>query len=207
MDGMLYLRGLAVGFAIAAPIGPVGILCIRKAMADGRIAAWGAGLGAALADGLFGAVVGLGVGAVSAFLRDHTVPLKLFGGVFMMLLALRAWRTVAAEMGPAEERGLGLWRDVLSTFTITMTNPGTVLGVMGVFAALGPTGRPVTPDGAVMLVAGVFCGSALWWAILTELTVALRSRFSQAAMQRFNRISGALLFLFGLGALISVLFE
>lgn len=207
MDGFLYLRCVGIGFAIAAPIGPVGLMCIRKALAHGRLAAWVAGLGAALADTLFGAVVGLGLGAVSHFLAGHADVLKFLGGLFMIALGLRTWWAVTVTVEPLDSRGLGLWRDFLSTFAITITNPGTILGVMGVFVAMGAAAKPVGLAESWLLVLGVFTGSALWWALLTELTVLVRSRFTPNRMRLFNHISGALPILFGAGALVSLLVE
>jgi threonine/homoserine/homoserine lactone efflux protein len=203
LDALLYLRCVGIGFAIAAPIGPVGLMCIRRALADGRAAAWMAGLGAALADTVFGAVVGLGLGAVSQFVAGHADTLKLLGGLFMIAIGVHTWRAAIA-IEPAAGKGPGLWKDFLSTFAITITNPGTVLGVVGVFAAMGAAAKPVGLGQSWLLVAGVFTGSALWWAVLTELTVLVRARFTPGRMRIFNYVSGALPILFGLGALGSL---
>lgn len=200
---MLFLRGIVIGFAIAAPIGPVGLMCIRRALADGRLAAWGAGLGAALADTLFGAVVGLGLGAAAHLLDDHATVLRLVGGTFLLGIGLRTWRAAAGPMDP-KSGGLGIARDFATTFLTTMTNPGTILGVMGVFAAFGADAQPTGPGQAGQLVGGVFCGSALWWAVLTELTILARARFTPARMRLFNHLSGALLMAFGTAALASL---
>ncbi|MBC7907389.1 MAG: LysE family transporter [Rhodospirillaceae bacterium] len=179
-------------------------MCIRKALADGRSAAWVAGLGAALADTVFGAVVGLGLGAVSHFLQGHADTLKLLGGLFMIAVGLRTWWAATIAIEPAVGGGPGLWRDFLSTFAITITNPGTILGVMGVFVAMGAAAKPVGLHESWMLVLGVFTGSALWWAVLTEMTVLVRARFTPERMRMFNHVSGALPILFGIGALISL---
>lgn len=206
VDGMLFLRGLAIGLAIAAPIGPVGILCIRKALADGRLAAFVAGLGAALADGIAGAAVVLGLGAVSHFLNGHAIWLKLIGGIFMLALGLRTWLAAAIAVDLPKGKGPGMWRDFASTFLITMTNPGTILGVVGVFAAFGAAIRPASEGEAWLLIAGVFLGSVLWWLVLAEITVAIRARFTPNRMRLFNHVSGALLMVFGAGVLVSLAF-
>lgn len=201
---MLFLRGLVIGIAIAAPVGPVGILCIRKALADGRLAAFVAGLGAALADGIFGAVVVLGLGAVSHLLSGHAFWLKLIGGLFMLTLGLRTWRAAALDLTLPKGSGPGMVRDFLSTFLITMTNPGTILGVIGVFAAFGAAIRPAGEGEAWLLITGIFLGSVLWWLILAEITVAVRARFTPQRMRLFNHVSGALLMVFGAAALGSM---
>lgn len=205
MEIPIFLRSVGIGFAIAAPIGPVGLMCIRKALADGRPAAWMAGLGAALADTVFGAVVGLGLGMVSFVLRDHGTVLKLLGGLFMIGIGIHTWRQAAIGLEPAEGKGPGAWRDFLSTFAITITNPGTMMGVTGVFVAMGAAAQPVGLAQSWQMVLGVFVGSALWWAVLTEMTILVRARFTPTRMRLFNHISGALLIAMGGGALVSLL--
>jgi threonine/homoserine/homoserine lactone efflux protein len=202
---VLYLRGIAIGFAIAAPIGPVGLLCIRKALADGRLAAVVAGLGAALADTFFGAVVGLGLNAVSLFVADHQAAFKVVGGMFMVVVGAHTWRAAAFAIEPAE-RGLGMGRDFVTTFLITITNPATILGVVGVFAALGSAAQPADGTQAWMLVGGIFSGSTLWWLVLANLAAALRSRLTPNRMRVFNHLSGALLLVFAAVALGSLVF-
>ncbi len=198
-----FLRGVAIGFAIAAPIGPVGILCIRKALADGRLAAIVAGLGAALADAIFGAVVGLGLTAVSAFLAHHEVAFKLVGGAFMLILGARTWRAAAISVENGEN-GPGMWRDFLSTFIITITNPATILGVMGVFAAIGTSSRPTGLAQAWLLVGGIFLGSVLWWLVLSTTASAARTRLTPDRMRLFNHISATVLIGFAIVVLGSL---
>lgn len=198
-----FLRGVAAGFVLAAPIGPVGILCIRKALADGRFAAFIAGLGAAVADTVYGATAGLGLGAISSVLDGRLPVLQGVGGAFMVGLGLRTWRNGAFAVGEPGAKGQGLWRDFLSTFLITITNPGTVLGAMGVFAAFGAA-PSAAEDAFVPMVAGVFAGSALWWLVLAMVTAALRSRFTPPRMRVFNHLSGGMLVAFGVLALASL---
>lgn len=204
-----FLRGIAIGFAIAAPIGPVGILCIRKALADGHLAAFVAGLGAAVADTVFGGAAAFGIGAVMSFIDGQMVTLKVVGGLFMLALGIHTWRSAAVvvepESGIGPGKGPGMARDFMSTFAITITNPGTIFGVAGVFAALGPMGRPGVGWPTGLLVAGIFAGSSLWWLTLSALASAARTRFTPERMRRFNHLSGAMLLVFGAAALGSLL--
>ena len=210
-DFLLFLRGVMIGFAIAVPIGPVGILCLRRALNEGRLAAWLAGFGAAIADGCFGAAVVIGAATVSHFLHDYTTPLKLFGGVFMLILGIRAWRMVSFSLPATEDRprpsALSLLKDFSTTFLITITNPGTMLGVAGTFAALGPVEPLTAPSPMGAMISGVLVGSLLWWGILTELAMMVRHRVTASSMRRFNRISAALLLLFAVVAWASLLFD
>ncbi|OAN52261.1 lysine transporter LysE [Paramagnetospirillum marisnigri] len=193
-----------IGFSIAAPIGPVGILCIRKALADGRLAAFVAGLGAAMADTVFGAVAAFGVGAIMSFINGQITAIKVVGGLFMIWLGGHTWRAAAIAIEAEPGKGPGMLKDFVSTFAITATNPGTILGVAGVFAALGPSAQPGGVQSA-WLVAGIFCGSTLWWLILSAVASAARARFTPERMRLFNHLSGGLLMVFGLAALVSLI--
>lgn len=205
MPSYLFLRGLAIGFALAAPVGPVGVLCVRRALADGRHAAFVAGLGAAFADTFYGAVAGLGLTVVSSFLTQHHIFLRVTGGLILIILGVRSLRmSQPFEQAPA--CGPGLLKDFVSTFLITLTNPGTILASMGVFAAFGAFGhQDKTPS--ALLVLGIFGGSTLWWLILSGIASAVRSRLSPRALDLLNRGSGVMLVLFGLAIVASLAFD
>ena len=200
------LRGVAIGFAIAAPIGPVGILCIRRALAHGRMAGVAAALGAAFADCFFGAAVALGIGWVHELVQTYQTPLRLIGGIFLLVLGARLCQT--ANGLPAEESDRpGNWqKDALTSFVITITNPGTILGVIGVFAALGPVDHAVSVWQSTQLIGGIFVGSLLWWITLSSLAAAVRGRVSTAHLCRFEWGSGAILVVFGAVVLGSLVF-
>ncbi len=192
----LFLRGLMIGFVLAAPLGPVGFLCIKRALANGRAAAFFVGFGAALADTFFGAVAGLGLTVISTFLLNHQVPLRLFGGGFLIVLGVRT------ILGPSiltieSGAGAGPLKDFVSTFLIALSNPATVAGAFGAFAALGAIELD-HPAAASALIVGVFCGSSAWWLILSTAAGALRARFSPKLLNRMNRGSGILLAVTGL---------
>jgi len=131
--------------------------------------------------------------------------LKLLGGLFLVGIGLHTWRQAAVALEAEEAKGPGAWRDFLSTFAITITNPGTMMGVAGVCVGLGAAAQPVGLAQSWQLVAGVFVGSALWWAVLTEMTILVRARFTPERMRTFNHVSGTFLMLLGLAALISLM--
>ena len=201
-DLPVFVRGMAIGFAMAAPVGPVGLLCIRRALADGRVAAVVAGLGAAVADTFYGAVVAFGLSHIIGFLVTQQTSLKLFGGAFLLLIG---WRSLMAEPAllPAPRQGPGLLKDFFATLLITLTNPGTVFGFLGVFAAIG---SPDMNDHAVVLVSGVFVGSAVWWLLLSAAAGAVRSRFTPLWLKRLNQGSGVTILLFGAAVWASLIF-
>lgn len=202
MTNLLFLRGMVIGFALAAPVGPVGVLCIKRALADGRLAAFCAGLGAALADTIFGAVAGLGLTVVSSFLIEHQVIIRLVGGSFLIFVGVRGYGQKAASC-QEDMRGAGLVKDFLSSFMLAISNPATILAAIPVVAAVGAIGLR-DADSATWLVTGVFSGSALWWLVLSAAAGAVRSRFSPKVLTLLNRISAILLSVTGTFILTSL---
>lgn len=188
-------RGLVLGLSIAAPVGPIGVLCIRRTLASGRIAGFMSGLGAATADGIYGGIAALGLAAITRTLVDYNDWLHLFGGLFLLYLG---WRTMISR--PAREaavvRSSSLLTAYTSTLVLTLTNPLTILSFTAIFAGVG-----VASDSAGWLVAGVFCGSALWWLTLSGGVGLLRER-AQRVLPWINRISGAIICGFGIITLI-----
>ena len=191
-------KGLVIGFSIAAPVGPIGVLCIRRSLRDGMAAGFAAGLGAATADAAYGAVAGFGVTAVSGFLIGHRFWIGLIGGAFLCTLGARAFLSKPAS-DAAPGRAGGLATAYTSTLLLTLANPATILSFAVIFAAFG-LGATIDYPAAASLVLGVFAGSALWWLILSGGTSLVRSRLSPAWMLAVNRVSGAVLIAFGIYA-------
>jgi threonine/homoserine/homoserine lactone efflux protein len=197
------LKGVAIGFLIAAPVGPIGVLCIRRSLAHGRRVGLATGLGAATADALYGCIAAFGVTAISRFLVDQRLWLSVIGGLFLCYLGVRTFvSSPAGQVAEVRDRGLAL--AYLSTFALTLTNPMTILSFVGIFAGLGLGG---SPDylAATALVAGVFIGSALWWLILSGGVGSLRLLAGERWMGAVNRISGAIILAFGLYSLCALL--
>ena len=203
----LFLQGVGVGLAIAAPVGPVGVLCVNRTLRHGIGIGLASGLGAAVADAAYGAVAGFGVSRVAEFLLGHQDTLRVLGGAFLLILGLRI-----LIRGPAHEAGQPAWsapRPVLaftSCFLLTLTNPITILAFVAVFAGLGMVESTTSIAAGAVLVLGVFLGSAFWWLALSGLVALLRGRVTPRILVWVNRISGAILTGFGVGALLVVLF-
>lgn len=204
MDIGLFGRGLGIGFAIAAPVGPIGLLCIQRTLNDGRVTGLVSGLGAATADAVYGCIAAFGLVLVSAFLIEHQFWLGIFGGLFLCYLAVRTFLAPPADQAASARSG-GLPAAYLSTFVLTLTNPITILSFVAIFAGLGLASEQNDYWTAVLIVAGVFCGSALWWLLLSGGVSLFRQRIGPVAMRWINRIAGAIIGAFGLYALLSVL--
>jgi threonine/homoserine/homoserine lactone efflux protein len=203
MDVSLLLKGLLIGFSIAAPVGPIGVLCIRRTLAQGRAAGLVSGLGAASADAVYGCIAGFGLSFISGLLISQQSWLKLIGGAFLCYLGVRTLLAQPAEHA-ATVSSMGLAGAYTSTFFLTLTNPTTILSFVAVFAGLGLASMGGDYAAAAILVLGVFAGSALWWLLLSGGVALLRARFDTRAMRWVNRISGVVIMAFGMLALASL---
>jgi threonine/homoserine/homoserine lactone efflux protein len=196
-------KGLLIGFSIAAPVGPIGVLCIRRSLAEGQQMGLATGLGAATADAIYGCIAGFGLTAISSFLIGQRFWLGLVGGLFLLYLGLRTFISEPAEV-PASVGGSGLLSAYASTLLLTITNPMTILSFVAVFAGLG-LGASRDYLNASALVGGVFAGSALWWLLLSNGVALLKGRISLSWMRLVNRLSGSVILAFGLYALWTAL--
>lgn len=207
MDVSLFWQGLIFGLAIAAPVGPIGVLTIRRTLVGGLLVGLLSGLGAATADAFYGSVAALGLTAVSTFLIEQQLWLRLFGGLFLMYLGLRAMRQPAMANGLADapQSDMGYLAAYTSTFLLTLSNPVTILSFTAVFAGFGLGSQASGAGAGLQLVAGVFLGSALWWLTLCGVVTAVRARLSPTILRLINLASGLILAGFGLALLISLL--
>jgi threonine/homoserine/homoserine lactone efflux protein len=204
MPANFVVKGVIIGFSIAAPVGPIGVLCIRRSLAEGKWMGLVTGLGAATADAIYGCIAGFGLTAVSSFLVGQKVWLGILGGLFLCYLGIRTFVTKPAEKA-AEVGGSGLLSAYLSTLFLTITNPMTILSFVAVFAGFG-LGASADYFSATTLVAGVFIGSALWWLLLSSGVALFRTRVNSGWMSVVNRVSGAVMLGFGIYSLSTVVF-
>ncbi len=191
-----FWRGVILGIAIAAPVGPIGLLCIRRTLRHGALTGFAAGLGAALGDGLFGALAAFGFHILVDFLTGYQGALRAVGGVVMVAVAVQTLRIRPDE--PVRAGEAGPWfSGFMTCVVLTLTNPLTVLGVMALFAGLGLGHQPTNLDAATLAL-GVFAGSALWWLMLSVGVSLIRHRVTDRLFHRLNQ--GTAFALFGFGA-------
>lgn len=200
MDVLLFFRGLVIGFCIAAPVGPIGVLCIRRTLMQGRWMGLLTGLGAATADAMYGAIAGFGLTFISSVLVGQAGWLQLIGGLFLCYLGVRIWLEQPADEA-ASASGKTLLGAYASTVFLTLTNPATILSFVAVFAGLGLASAQYDYGAAAILVLGVFLGSALWWLLLSGGVSLLRHRFKLNHLRWLNRLSGIVILVFGILAL------
>ncbi|MDR3424617.1 MAG: LysE family transporter [Alphaproteobacteria bacterium] len=208
--GVLY-RGLVLGVVIAAPVGPVGLLCIRRTLQKGMIAGLATGLGAACADAFFGAIAVLGVSAIVGFIHHYEASIRIVGGLIVFATAFHTWNDhprpphptelVAKVLNLAREKSFMCpVRSALSGLVITMTNPLTLFGTLAVVATFGAITRKLE---AGVMVLGIFAGSALWWVLLSGGVGLLRRHFTERRIVVVNRITAVVLAVLALWAFLS----
>ncbi|MCF3935154.1 LysE family translocator [Acuticoccus sp. M5D2P5] len=203
MEPVLFFKSLILGLAVAAPLGPIGALCINRTLERGYVAGIAGGFGTALADGVYAALAALGFATFSGILGEIDTPLRLVGGAFMVWLGLTSMtpteRTAAAAVSARDLLGI-----TGATFLLTITNPMTILSFAAIFAGLG-LASGTGAGGAALVVSGVFAGSMLWWCVLSGGVALARHRLPERFAGWVSRLSGAVLIAFGIWAIGSAL--
>jgi threonine/homoserine/homoserine lactone efflux protein len=201
MDATLFFRGLLLGFAIAAPVGPIGLLVIQRTLNDGRLVGLLSGLGAAAADAIYGAMAAFGLSLLTAFLVEQQLWLGLAGGLFLCYLGVRTvMAPPAVQAITVESRGLlGAWS---TTLALTLTNPMTILAFVAIFAGAGLATASGDTLAALLLVTGVFLGSAAWWLLLSGGVALLRAFVNAQTLRWINWIAGGVIVAFGVLAIL-----
>ncbi len=197
------LRGFVIGLAIAAPVGPIALLCMQRTLAHGRAAGLLSGLGAATADAAYGAVAAFSLTIVSQALLQDRTWIQLIGGALLLLLGLRILMAPPPLPDAHAVRARSLGKNYASTALLTLANPATILSFAAIFAALGLSTAAHTTAAATLMVLGVFLGSAIWWFALTLLVSKLHDRMTPAALGWIGRVAGTVIATFGVAGIIA----
>lgn len=203
MEVEIFLKGIMIGFAMAVPIGPIGIICIRKTLTEGRIRGLIIGLGAATADLLYGCIAAFGLTIISNALNSQRIWIRLIGGALLLFLGVRTFRALPSNPKIPENNN-GILRSYLTTVFLTLTNPLTIFAFIAVFAAFG-LGNGLSYFSATFLVAGVFMGSSLWFLLLSSGVTFFRKKLDLVGLRWVNKIAGILIILSGVISIASVL--
>ena len=192
-------QGTALGLALAVPVGPIGVLCFRRALSEGWAMGVAVGLGAALADACYAAVAAWGGSGAAGFLLEHQRWLGTVGGLWLVALGVKAWRSVPVMKARVVAGGWG--SAVVSTWGLTLTNPATVGLFLAWFTGWGE-GWLGGAGAKGMLVGGVFAGSMAWWLVLSGVASGLGLRLGAGWLRGVNRVAGVVLVTFGLALVL-----
>jgi threonine/homoserine/homoserine lactone efflux protein len=203
MELIFFLKGLIIGFAMAVPIGPIGVMCIRKTLAEGHSRGLIIGVGAATADSLLASIAAFGLTYISDVIASEHVWLRLVGGCLLLFLGIKTFRAKGkAPVIPQNNKGV--LRSYGTTFLLALTNPLTIFAFVAVFAAFG-LGHKLVLLSACILVLGVFAGSCLWFLTLGFVATLFRNKLDSGGMRWVNKIAGLLIIVSGIGAFASLL--
>ncbi|OGU37461.1 MAG: lysine transporter LysE [Ignavibacteria bacterium GWB2_35_6b] len=196
-------KGILIGFAMAVPLGPIGIICIRKTLTEGRLRGLIIGLGAATADLLYACIAAFGLTVISDTLNSQRIWIRLIGGALLLFLGIRIFRAQPKDP-KLDINSNGMLRSYLTTVFLTLTNPLTIFAFIAVFAALG-IGEGLSYISASFLVAGVFIGSSLWFLVLSSGVTLFRNKLDLVGLRWVNKIAGILIIISGVIAFTSLL--
>ena len=205
MISSLFGTGIIIGFAIAAPVGPVGVLCAQRTITRGPVAGLVSGFGAAIADSIFGMIAAFGLSIVAEWIFEHQIWVRLVGGIFLLVLGVRILRRRQPHTAASPPGNDDAVKNFVSTFVLTITNPITILSLAGIFAAFGVVERITTLAQGWILVAGVLVGSSLWWLLIALVAGLFRRWISHEGMRYVSMTSAGIMLAFGVYALGSVI--
>ncbi|SFS59591.1 LysE family translocator [Paenibacillus sp. BC26] len=198
----MVIKGMIIGLSIAAPVGPIGILCMKRTINQGRLYGAIAGMGAATADGIYGLIAAFGFDAITSGLVAQQLWIRLIGGLFLCYLGYQSFRSSAADASAEPRMSRNAAAAYITTFLLTITNPMTILSFLGIFAGLNIMQSSTAES--VSLVLGVFIGSMIWWLFLSVIIGAIRQTLNASAMRVINQISASVLLAFGVYSLYQV---
>lgn len=202
MPVYLFTKGMLIGFVVAIPVGPLGLLCINRALAMGALCGLVSGFGVATADALAAGIAALGITLISAFLIEHQEALRLVGGILLCYLGYKIYRTRPIAQLPSNVTGL--FSAYATAFLLTFSNPVTILSFVAIYAGWGVESLHEHYLSAAILTLGVFAGSALWWVLVFSGMSLFRDAFSARVMAMIHKVSGTIIAGFGLIVLLSL---
>ena len=206
MGSDIFIKGVIAGLVACAPVGPIGLLCVRRTLIYGRLAGLVSVLGASTADGLYCLIAGLGVTYIATLLKNEQTMFTLLGGSILVALGLKLFFTPPAQKTPEVSEN-GLLHAYVSSFIVMLANPMLIFVFSAAFTALGVHGWKADYLSTATLVAGVFIGSALWAPILVLAVSLFRPQFGPRQQMTLNRVSGLIILGFGVAAGVFILFK
>lgn len=200
------LKGIIIGLSVSIPLGPIGILVIQKTLSQGKKTGFVTGLGAAFADFIYAIIASLGISIIIDSIVKHHIYFQIIGGLFLIYLGYKVFFTNPIKQLRQSNGGGSLIGDFLSTFLLTITNPMALLLFIGVFAGIGFLDKQFDYQSIVYIILGVIIGTSLWWYILATLISLFRKKIRIRRLNWINKISGLVIFIFGIVAILSIFF-
>jgi len=201
---LLLIKGFLIGIAVAAPIGPVGLLCLRRSIVDGKLRGFITGMGAAVADAMMAIVAAFGMTAILSFVEGHRSSFQIAGGAVLMVMGVAAMKAKPPTRTKGQLHTPGLTKAFFSTIVLTLANPVTIGSLLLLFSAFGVSLGTDNWQNPVKLVAGVFLGSAAWWLLLSHFAEWFGRKLNTNLLRSINIGTGVMLCLLGAYQLLCV---
>lgn len=202
MDYSLFIKCIISGFLLAAPIGPVNLICIRQTLSEGRLPGLIVGLGAAMADAVYGYAAAAGLSVLTAFILHYNTAFRWGGGLLIIYLGVRAFRTTPHSPANENTPTKSLYKLFAGVFFLTLANPVTVFTFIAVFSSFGIALLVTNLFTTALAASGVFVGSALWWILLTSIVCLFRNRVTPSVIGKVNKIAGIIIILLGIASIL-----
>ena len=201
----LFFKGIIVGLLVSVPLGPVGVLCIQRTLNKGRLAGFVSGLGAAVADTIFAIIAGFGLTIIINFIEERHVYFQIIGGLFVLYIGLRIFYTNPVKQLKLQRlKKTQLSQDFVSIFLLTLSNPMAIFLFLAIMAAINVASDKLSIIEISLLTAGISAGAILWWFMLSTIANRFRKKIRLRNIWWLNKITGSVVFLFGLLVLISI---
>ena len=202
----IFIKGFMIGLVVAAPLGPIGIISLQRTLSKGYLSGLFSGLGISTADAIYGALATFGVTAISSFLVSQALWLKIIGGIVVCGLGIRIYNQAGYQKMSASANNKNCFGAYFSALILTLMNPALIFSFVAIFASLGIVSTKANPISTLLLIGGVFAGSAIWWVFLSGMASRLKTQFTESFIKKINCISGVLIAGFGLVMVGSAVF-
>ncbi len=189
--------GIVIGLIMAAPVGPVNIICIRRSITKGPLNGYIVGQGAAIADALFGAVAAFGLTGLTQVINNYNGLVQIVGAIALTIIGIKLWMS-HPHVDDVEDTFQDRIKAAIGTFFLTMTNPLTVLGFIAIFVGLGLGDMGDSFTNASLISLGILIGSSLWWGVISYGSARLFRSLSDHHLENINKVSAIILFIFAI---------
>ncbi len=207
MDILFIIKGLSIGIAVSAPLGPIAVLCIQRTMNKGFMSGLVSGLGAATADIIYAIIAGFGITLIKDFLINNQMPIRIIGGLFLIFMGARIFfSNPAKQIRKLRTKGNRYFTDFVTSFLLTISNPITVLAFGALFAGFGTITENTITFNITILITSVFVGAIFWWISLIGIISIFRRKIRLRNLLWINRITGVLIVIFAISVFISAFF-
>jgi threonine/homoserine/homoserine lactone efflux protein len=202
-----FIKGFLIGLIVAAPLGPIGLISLQRTFSKGYLSGLFSGLGISTADAIYGALAVFGVTAMSSFLLSQQLWLRIIGGMVLCGFGARIYSQAKCQKMALSANNKSCFGAYFSALVLTLVNPALIISFAAIFASLGIVYTRSNHYASMLLIVGVFSGSAMWWVFLSGVASRLQKRFTHSFIQKINQVSGFLIAAFGIIMVGSAMFS